>query len=275
MSKKNLSVEEKFKQIKRNLDKINFEELLQKRYIDNKNDRNNLSFWYPKIKCLEDVFIIPKTIIFSIPIDIYKILSKDLWSKEDDEAVDKFVSIIDLQGNYFVKSGTFSGKFDFDNCCRCNNIKNIKNNIRRIFYTSNLVGCPLSPEIVIREFINTEYDRPKIYNGLKLNTEFRIFYDFDKNQLLKIINYWDKETMIRGIYDDNDKQTFLSVIDNIEDDFEKESSYLEKLCKSHFSNINGLNGQWSIDFMLIKEHTFALIDMALAETSYYYNKIFE
>ena len=78
--------------------------------------------------------------------------------------------------------------------------------------------------------------------------------------------------MINNLFDISDKEVFASVVDEIENDFKKEKLYLENLCNQYLSKID-INGCWSIDFMLIKEHTYALIDMAVAETSYYFDKI--
>lgn len=258
-----------------NLQNVDFDKLLLDMYNDNKQDKNNISYWFNEINKLKNKFIIPNTIIINIPLNIYKILLEDVWQDEDIKTIDKFLSGIEYLPlkKYFIKSGNFSGKFDFDNCCKCIDIKNLKLNLKHIYYNSMLVDCPISPEFVIREFIETDNNRPSIYNGLKLNTEFRVFYNFDKHQIIDIINYWDKETMLNALQVfPEDLETFKSIMDDIENEFNQERSFLYEQCQKYLSEIY-IPGSWSIDFMLVKEHTFALIDMALAENSYYLEKI--
>lgn len=272
-----MNKEKEMKKIVNQLVDINIEELLQKEFKNNYYLPENISYWYDKIKSLDNVFIIPKTTIISLPYNIYKIVTKDIWDKNDEKEIDDFLSPFTSfpENCYFIKSGNFSGKFDFNNCCKCTDMKNLKNNIRHIFYNSSLLGCPVVPEFAIREFIKTENNRPTIYNGLKLNTEFRVFYNFDKNEIVDIINYWDRNTMIHNLNNDymkKDYDSFMSVIDEIEKEFLQEAPYLYTQCEENLNH--NLPGYWTIDFMLIKEHKFALIDMALAQSSYYIDKVF-
>lgn len=58
--------------------------------------------------------------------------------------------------------------------------------------------------LVLRKFINANYKRNSIYNEIPLNTEFRIFYDFENNKVLGIYNYWDTETMPDNLYNQDD-----------------------------------------------------------------------
>lgn len=86
--------------------------------------------------------------------------------------------------------------------CVINGRKEIAKRIVNTFYENECLGKPLSTNLVFREFIETGYDRPSIYHGLKLNTEFRIFYDFDGHRFIQGFNYWgDHDPMVEGLGD--------------------------------------------------------------------------
>ena len=174
------------------------------------------------------------------------------------------------QGTKFLKTGNFSNKFSFNNCCRLEDPQKIGKQFLDIMYAGLCVGCMPSPELVIREFIETTYTRPEIYDGMKLNTEYRAFYDFDNNRALDIFNYWDRDTMERGLYCRGDLETFDSVTSEIEADF-REHKYLVTEELKKLKGIN-LQGTWSVDFLWSGEKMY-LIDMALAENSYYFNRV--
>ena len=46
-------------------------------------------------------------------------------------------------------------------------------------------------EFVIRDLIKSSNTKLTIYNGLPLNTEIRVFYDFDNKKVMYSHNYWD------------------------------------------------------------------------------------
>lgn len=109
---------------------------------------------------------------------------------------------------------------------------------------------------------------------MPLNTEFRVFYDFDNDKVLGVFNYWDKETMLDGlkyVCFKHDLEVFLATSDSIEENFNKYKDTVEALVASSMINVN-LTGEWSIDIMMVNDE-FYLIDMATARSSYYYDKI--
>lgn len=281
----------KLKKISKDLFKdIDFEYLHKQHYYELMNDENDLSYWYPEIIHLKYCFTIPETFCYPLDYNEYSLFAKTEFDSEleknrffyltafnlMDKALEWDFNISDR--DLFLKSGGFSDKFNFNDVPyikKGTTAGEILHRFFRLLYDSSCVGCPLSTRIVLREFINTDYNRPSIYNGMKLNTEIRAFYDFDTRDLLGIVNYWDYDTMINGIYDKKDLETFKSVGKEIENDFKRVSPKLEELLKIALIDVK-LEGRWSIDFMYLgdnREKPFCLIDMATAETSAYYDKI--
>jgi len=235
---------------------------------------NNISNWLPKIEGLG--FNIPETVIIPLTVDNLDWLFSDNYKNED---IAKFTSEIlekiketgfNTERELFIKTGNFSNKFNFKTC-HLKDISQIGRQFFDVFHGGLCVGCDPSPEIAIREFIHTKYDRESIYSGMKLNTEFRAFYDFDNDKLLEIFNYWDRETMTTHLYDPSEKAAFLKSIDAIEQDFNALKPRLKAEIESKIKN-NGFLGIWSIDFMWDGEK-FWLIDMAIGEMSYYFDKL--
>lgn len=129
-------------------------------------------------------------------------------------------------------------------------------------------------EWVVREFIDDVEGNPTIYNGLPLHTEYRVFVDFDIEEIIGITPYWEPSVM---------KEHFLD-LDSL-NDVQKQHDYInyinheETLMKRYEDNKDlvvsevskllkdcTLKGQWSIDVMQ-NGSDFWLIDMARASES--------
>lgn len=252
------------------------EEFIRKTFADNLEDKNNLSYWYPKIK---DCGIkTPDTIVIPINYAQFKWLGGDNYEDKDIKSMGTFIhnriKSSELKNNkkLFMKTGTFSNKFNFASC-KIEDFDTIGEQFLDIYYAAMCVGDGNSTEIVIREFIESDNDIKPIYNGMPLSTEFRIFYDFDNKKILGEFNYWDRETVAKSLrYEkNNDAEIFLSEIDRIENNFTKYIGKVTELINKCMKNVT-LEGKWSIDIMKAKDE-FYLIDMATAETSYYYNRL--
>lgn len=189
--------------------------------------------------------------------------------------------------NVFMRTGTFSNKFQFDQP----HIKNMKESAyesyMNIAYQALMVGADQPIEVVLREFIENKGNRPTIYHGMPLNTEFRFFYDFDKEDFLGVANYWHPELMIPGLeknsmYDDEaskDLKTYKGIMDTIIKEFEEDKKSLAESLKVSLLNNkeeNGykFNGVWSIDIMKSGEEYY-FIDMAIGSRSALINQIEE
>ena len=178
---------------------------------------------------------------------------------------------LDLSNEMFIRLGNSSNKFNFDSC-HINEINELYQKLMIMFDDMYFkLEWQQSIELVLREYIKTNYQRNRIYNGMPLNTEFRVFYDFDKNRILGIFNYWEKDTMLDNLHNNQDLITFANTTHEIECDFNNLSPFLKKEAEYKLPNAD-LKGKWSVDF-LYDGKEFILIDMAHAECSYYYDKV--
>lgn len=188
---------------------LNLEELENSYYNDLISNKNNISYWYPKIK---DCGIKqPKTFIYQVPKDVMKCFFHD--NKDDSDKITEWVRNElypnipqELKNtNLFIKNGCFSNKFDFVTATpKHNNVECISECIQDIQYYSFCYDTMGNNEIAIRERIPySPCETPCIYNGLPLRNEYRTFYDFTKHKLLDIVNYWDwdKCSNLKGVVD--------------------------------------------------------------------------
>ena len=250
----------------------------KKVYQSNLDHPNNFSYWFNRIKNINE-FIIPRSDIVKIPFDIWKYFSYD--SVEDGyNNIEMFVkkNIIPIMDKYreviyFVKNGKFSDKFSF---CTCRtNKQRVLDSFINICYAAEVLGAGGNTEFVIRQYIG--YDNKKyatIYEGLPLRGEFRIFYDFDTRKVLYPVNYWDYDYCSKHMYVRTDRIIFDAVHEELDNWYNKYKDLVcEKVYKA-FSDVD-LTNRWSIDIMSDASNTnepkFYLIDMALAKTSAYYN----
>lgn len=237
---------------------------------------NDLSFWYPKTTNIG--FRTPKTIITNFNEEEIKLIKTGKWQSLNEKEILQRIKIMaektkmNLNEKMFIRLGNSSNKFNFDSC----HIKDINELYKKLMIVFDDMFFKLewqqNIELVLREYIKTNYRRNTIYNGMPLNTEFRVFYDFDENKILGIFNYWEKDTMLDNLHDKQDLITFANTTHEIESDFIKLYPSLKEEAESNLLNTD-LKGKWSIDFMCDGKE-FVLIDMAHAECSYYYNKIF-
>ncbi len=235
---------------------------------------NNMSFWLPKFE--DRGFYIPRTVIIPLTEKWLKWLCSDHYELE---RIDEFTAWIigklndihfNIQGDWFVKTGNFSNKFCF-RFCHLKELKNIGRQFLDVFYGGMCVGCEISPEICVREFIHTDYQRPSIYEGMKLNTEFRVFYNFENKRIAGIFNYWDRETMQNHLYSPKELANFNSCIDEIEKDFYNLRDDLAEHVSEKMADVP-LHGIWSVDFLWDGDK-FWLIDAAIGSQSYYFDKL--
>lgn len=254
--------------MQREIERIGFEHSI--------SSENNLSFWYPKTSDIG--FKTPSTIITSFTDSETNLIKTGKWNLlNQKELLEKIKSIAELNKNMdlnkemFIRLGNSSNKFNFDSC-HVHGINELYQKLMIMFQDMHFkLEWLQSIELVLREYIKPNYQRNKIYNGMPLNTEFRVFYDFNENKILGIFNYWEKDTMLDNLQNQQDLITFANTISEIEGDFNKLYPFLEDEARCNLPNVD-LNGKWSIDF-LYDGKEFILIDMAHAECSYYYDKV--
>lgn len=259
---------------------------LREVYENMKAYRNNLSFWFPRVeKCGLSV---PRTIIVPMPFEVYAAFESDF--EFPDRATCEFqvrnfvdttlIPIMEEDANtnhvnrWFVKNGCYSGKYDFQDCVAY--LDTIHRSVMNICYGAACNEAEGNTEFILRDMI--DYDPRKvatIYNGMPLRTEVRVFYDFDKREVMYSANYWDYDYVRPHLYALTDQIIFDHERDKIQAGYDKHRPIVEKLVAEAMQNVD-LDGQWSIDIMVDECHRggnavdYYLIDMAEAFHSAYF-----
>ena len=259
------------------------------------HDPNTMSNWLFAIKEVVDqtnFFKIPRTRIIKVPLALLQ--STRVYEYQDLsplslEIINRYaqkVFELDLEKDYFIKTGTFSSKFDFRNAkvTKGQEVSELGSYLWYIQHQANQMASPLNNRViygvssnnewVVREFIDDKENNPTIYNGLPLHTEYRVFVDFDTEEVIGISPYWHPEVMKESFLDIgvsapiqknhdyinyiNHEETLMKRYEESKDLVVSEVLKLLKDCK--------LKGQWSIDVMQ-NGSDFWLIDMARASES--------
>ena len=254
-------------------------------------NRNSIEYWFaPLTAAVKNTgfFKVPKTKIVRVPLPIlqltrleYASLTPATLKIVDDWAMKAFD--LDVNKTYFVKTGTYSSKFDFRNAKVTGEkeIRELGEYLLFIHFQANQMAAPLtSPCIygvsttntwVVREFIEDTENNPTIYKGLPLHTEYRVFADMDTKEILGIVPYWEPSMMAkrfsenRDIHDIHDYITFKAHEDVLAKRYEENKDAITEHIKELVKYMD-LPGQWSIDVMQ-NGNDFWVIDMALAENS--------
>src|SRR5699024_3806787 len=177
---------------------------LYKRLADNPNSLYN---WFPPlvdaIKKSKSNFKIPETKVLRLPIELAQFIRLEYQktSQGDRELFNQFIfNEFELEDDktYFIKTGTFSSKFQFANA-KCYEPREMGEYFQIINNFAMLVGAGQSVDLVVREYIEDVENNPTIYNGMPLRTEFRVFVDCEKDELIGIVPYWHPIVMKRAL----------------------------------------------------------------------------
>lgn len=259
-------------------------------------NKNSMGHWLPQLveaNHAHGFFKIPKTVIAKVPLTLlqltrqpYEALTPTTKTILNQWAMEVFD--LDVNGDYFIKTGTYSSKFDFRNCHVHDpqEVLELGEYLMYIHFAALQMASPLSKpciygastttEWVVREFIEDVEDNPVIYKGLPLHTEYRVFIDCDTNEVLGCNPYWDPETMKKRFaenrdgHDVHDYISYKAHEDKLMSKFYMNKDDIIMHVKELLPDLH-LNGQWSLDIMQNGDD-FWLIDMALAETSAGYDK---
>lgn len=242
-----------------------------------RRDPNNISRWFPKIENCG--IAVPRTFIFDVPVEVCKAYFMDNMER-DIETVYQFVKEIikKLPRDMFfmfMKNGTFSNKFNFSDCMVRKEVFEITQRLININYTAEMLGADGLSEVAFREFIGDHFylsqNCYRIYNGMPLRPEFRVFYDFDNKKVLYSVNYWDYDYCFKAISRDlTDKIVYETAYPEIEKEYNSRRKEVEELVANHMCNVD-MRGIWSVDIMYNKQNDkYYLIDMATANTSAYW-----
>ena len=255
---------------------------------------NSMGYWLPPLIDgiqRQNFFKVPETKVIKVPITLLQLSrmeyadltpgTKDILNRFCFQAFG-----LNEAKNYFIKTGTYSSKFDFRNA-KVTGAKEVRELGEYLLFIQNqaviMAGYLTSPSIygvsttnewVVREFIEDKENNPCIYKGLPLHTEYRVFVDFDTDTVLGMNPYWDPAVMKKrfGHGEDansphqvHDYITFKAHEDTLMRRYKENEAYVRVNIESILPYIN-LPGQWSIDVMQNGED-FYIIDMALAENS--------
>ena len=266
---------------------------------------NSIGYWLPKVVVpvdAEGFFKIPKTTIIKVPLPLLQLtrIDFDRLTPATIAIVDQFCHKafqLDDNKDYFVKTGTYSSKFDFRNAHVVGEkeVRELGEYLLYIHFQALsmshydlsgrnqpiIYGVSTTNEWCVREFIKDTENRPTIYNGLPLRTEYRAFVDFDTKQVIGIHPYWDAKVM-KNRFDNgpdagtpkmlHDAVTYRACQDLLETQYaENKDRVVEHLQNVLQDSEIPLGGQWSVDVMQNGDD-FWIIDMAQADRSAYYKE---
>ena len=263
------------------------EEEMKKAHEDHmlylRRNPNNFSFWFPQLKTVRDHGIhVPESYIVEVPEEVYRAFFQERGG--DKRLIRQWVhqKILPVIKEHFhnkevfVKNGCYSGKFSFDKCCHIPadaTLKEITEHLCDIQYDAlcaGLNGAGGYLEIVIREWIRPENFTEKIYGGMPLRPEIRMFYDFTSHRPLYAVNYWDWDYCHEAIaYREEDFKVYERVYPSL-------LQKLRVLTEKHWHTICEalrhvqMQGMWSVDFIL-EEKMVWMIDAAIASMSAYWD----
>ena len=255
---------------------------------------NAMGYWLPKmVETIDNqgFFKIPNTTIIKVPMNMLQLTRCEYMtlSQTTFDIVNKFCKkVFDLDENkdYFIKTGTYSSKFDFRNAkvSGAKEVNELGEYLLFIHFQANQMASPISSpciygvsttnEWVVREFIEDKEKNPCIYKGLPLHTEYRVFVDFDEDKVIGINPYWDPNVMKQRFGHEEDKDSphqihdyiiYCSHEETLMKRYEENKDKIIEMVEEFLPNVE-LSGQWSIDIMQNGED-FWFIDMALAQNS--------
>lgn len=242
-------------------------------YQESASDKNNFSFWFEKVKNCG--IAVPESIVIPVPQDVLQCFF--LERENDEQMIHDWVAREVFPkvkfSLLFVKNGAFSNKFNFKACAPEHNCSALTASIINIQYWSLCYETGGETEIVIRERVGWQNEGKccRIYSGMPLRPEFRIFYDFDNHKALYTANYWDWNYCHDQIAKDKtDGYVYELVYPELYDFYENHKQEAKQLVSDHMKNVTGLSGIWSVDLMWADDQ-FYLIDMAIGSRSAYYD----
>lgn len=255
---------------------------------------NSIGHWLPQLCegiATQSFFRIPETTTITVPLSLLQLTRQPYGALTETTLaiIDRYceeVFSLDTNKDYFVKTGTYSSKYDFRNCHvkGAKEVKELGEYLLFIHFQALQMASPLSKptivgacttnEWVVRDFIQDKDNAPTIYKGMPLHTEYRVFVDMDTNSVMGISPYWEPSVMEHrfSMCDDADSphQTHDYIVyrmhkDNLMARYEQNKNLVISKIGEMLPFIN-LHGQWSIDVMQ-NGTDFYIIDMALAANS--------
>lgn len=251
-------------------------ENLYARFAQNKNSMFNwLKELQYALRKTESNLLCPKTKIFRLPIELAQFIRLEYQeTSQEDKALFNEI-IFEKFGledgkTYFIKTGTFSSKFQFANA-KCSEPREMGEYFSVINNFAMQLGAGQTVDLVVREYIEDVENNPTIYNGMPLRTEFRAFVDCDTDELIGVVPYWNalvmKRALSAGLSDsmDADYLTYTRHEQKLMSEYNEHLSKVKKEIQKLLPELH-LDGQYSIDVMKNGDD-FYVIDMALMSES--------
>lgn len=257
-------------------------------------NQNSIGHWLPPL--VEAVqkqkfFKVPATTVIRVPMTLLQLTRCNYMELTPATlaVVDKFcqkVFRLDEEKSYFVKTGTYSSKFDFRNAHvhGAKEVRELGEYLLFIHFLALQMASPLNNkqiygvsttnEWVVREYIEDKENNPTIYKGMPLHTEYRVFVDFDTQKVIGVSPYWHPALMAERFSHGEDADSPHQIHDYIvfkaheEKLMKRYDEHVDEICRRLEEMLQDirLEGQWSIDIMQNGDD-FWLIDMGLAQNS--------
>ena len=259
-------------------------------------NKNTIGYWLPHLQYAvshmdsfsEIHFQIPETDVIKVPITLLQLsrLEYESLSPITMKILDQYcmkVFSLNPKKEYFVKTGTFSSKFNFRNA-HVKGEKEVEELGEYLLYISHQASIMAGPltipctygvsttnEWCVREYIQDKENNPCIYHGMPLHTEYRVFFDGSTKEILGIAPYWKPDIMkkrFEGCENPNEIHDYAIYLAHEETLMKRYNENETKILKSveYLLKNMQLDGQWSLDIMQNGDE-FYLIDMALAQNS--------
>lgn len=255
-------------------------------------NKNSMGYWLNEVEQAADktgFFKYPKTKVIKVPLPLLQLtrLEYSMHTPTTIKILNEFCMRafdLDVNKKYFIKTGTYSSKFDFRNALveGEQEVRELGEYLLYIHFQALQMASPLSTptiygvsttnEWVVREFIDDVEDNPTIYKGMPLHTEYRFFVDLDDKEILGVSPYWREDVMKKsfneGEQDNHKKHDYVIYKVHEEKLYERYNDNIDKVTNAMQELIQEVNltGQWSIDVMQ-NGTDFYVIDMALASES--------
>lgn len=245
---------------------------------------NSIAHWYPALyRALvaqgdDRLFSVPETTIAHLPMELAQFIRIE-YHDSTPASKEVFNEIIfDLFGlkdekTYFIKTGTFSSKFEFANA-RCAEPREMGEYFQVVNNFAMQVGAGDSVDLCVRDYIEPEESSPTIYHGMPLRTEFRAFVDLDTDEVLGITPYWHPSVMRRALTMSaemgmthlmDDAEVYEAHLPRLTREFEARRDEVVKGLEQLIPSV-AMTGTWSIDVMLDRGRLY-LIDMSQMHSS--------
>ena len=255
-------------------------------------NKNSMGYWLGAVEQAADktgFFKYPKTKVVKVPLSLLQLtrLDYEAHTPTTIRILNEFCMRafdLDINKKYFIKTGTYSSKFDFRNALVQGEqeVRELGEYLLIIHYQALQMASPLSSrtiygvsttnEWVVREFIDDTENNPTIYKGMPLHTEYRFFVDLDDKEILGVSPYWREDVMKRsfneGEQNNHKKHDYVIYKMHEKELYRRYDENIEKITDAMQDLIGEVNltGQWSIDVMQNGDD-FYVIDMAQASES--------